>query len=242
MDKEVVGITMVCALLCMLQIGLGLYSLFKPNWLVGNLTLATVETFQNPIDPNRLEDRFIPVTINGTNETQGILAPVVVDPAQLNTSEIYVDAAIGILETLVNGRTNKENREGLKSVVGFIMISLVASTLSLMYCISILISECCGASCRRCEGCCKKCRTCLKFLARKLKDIAKANYAAGISAGVSDAMFAFTAEDLTTTQFGSSFYVLIGSALASIISGMLSVQCKEKLEQENENGRHAHGT
>ncbi|XP_078484224.1 uncharacterized protein LOC100187358 [Ciona intestinalis] len=232
MNKKVVTIAVICAFLCLAQIGLGLYAFFEPKW-------ATVETFQNPIDPDRLEDRLAVVNnmtlLNNTNSSgpTPIQAPPL-DPTTIDPNAIYVDAAIGILQTVINGKSNNENREGLKSVVGFVMISLVASTFSLFHCMSLLISECCG--CRKCEKGCKTCRSCLKFVVNKLKDIAASSYAASVSAAVSDAMFAYTANDLTDIQFGPSVYVLIASVLLSITTGLLSIDTSKK-EKKNEENR-----
>nr|XP_026690091.1 uncharacterized protein LOC100187358 isoform X3 [Ciona intestinalis] len=267
MNKKVVAIAVICAFLCLAQIGLGLYAFFEPKWLVGTTTLATVETFQNPIDPDRLEDRLAVVnnmTLNNNTDPLGPITPVqappvtdpttivvnnntdplgpitpvqappLTDPTTIDPNAIYVDAAIGILQTVINGKSNNENREGLKSVVGFVMISLVASTFSLFHCMSLLISECCG--CRKCEKGCKTCRTCLKFVVKKLKDVAASSYAASVSAAVSDAMFAYTANDLTDIQFGPSVYVLIASVLLSITTGLLSIDTSKK-EKKNEENR-----
>ncbi|XP_078492094.1 uncharacterized protein LOC100181182 [Ciona intestinalis] len=198
--KEVIiGTGVFCCVMSLAQLIFGMIALFDPRWLLAqNMTLKFVEEFENTVDPD----------------------PIATAPVKGN---IYLEVAIGLFKTEVQGKTIPENREGLKGVIGFIMTSLLASFFSLIHSILMVKTECCENKCVQC--CCyeEKCKTCLKAAVEKLRTIANGNYAAGVSAGAASAMFAYTTYDLADVSFGISFILEAISSGISIITLILHI-------------------
>uniref|UniRef100_H2Y1X6 Uncharacterized protein n=1 Tax=Ciona intestinalis TaxID=7719 RepID=H2Y1X6_CIOIN len=116
-------------LLCLFQLSLELAALFNPEWIVAkNATLAFVENFQNPVNPDSM-DSLVKTNLLSGNESANSIGTTIA-PVKKDENSIYLSAAIGLLETLIKGTTLPENREGLKGVVGFIVVSLIASFLA----------------------------------------------------------------------------------------------------------------
>ncbi|XP_078492338.1 uncharacterized protein LOC100179055 [Ciona intestinalis] len=215
-------LAVICTILSGSQIIFGVVALFNPEWLVfQNTTLAFVERFQNPVNPDKgqIRDALSENDSATPIVTTALPTNLVVEPVNV----IYLRAAIGLLETVINEDTFFENREGLKGVVGFIMVSLLASLFSLAHSISILMEEYCP---NKCSKCChmnrKKCRSCLEKIIEKLNSISKGNYSAGVSAGVADAMFAYTTDDLVKGTFGSGFILMAVSAGMTVFTLIIS--------------------
>nr|XP_002127011.1 uncharacterized protein LOC100179055 [Ciona intestinalis] len=214
-------LAVICTILSGSQIIFGVVALFDPEWLVfQNTTLAFVERFQNPVNPDKGQIRD---ALSGNDSAiQVVPTALPTNLAVEPVNVIYLRAAIGLLETVINGDEIFENREGLKGVVGFIMVSLLASLFSLAHSISILMEE----YCPKCSKCCqmnrKKCRSCMEKIIEKLNSISKGNYSAGVSAGVADAMFAYTTDDLVKGTFGSGFILMAVSSGMTVFTLFIS--------------------
>uniref|UniRef100_F6VGK9 Uncharacterized LOC100181182 n=2 Tax=Ciona intestinalis TaxID=7719 RepID=F6VGK9_CIOIN len=207
-NKKVVGKGVFFCVMSALQIIFEMFALFNPGWVMAeNKTLKFVEEFENTVDSDAIAT-----------------APV--------KGNIYVDVAIGLFKTVVQGKTIPENREGLKGVIGFIMVSLLAAAFSLIHSLLVVKTECCENKCVKCFCGEEKCKTCLKAAVEKLRTIANSNYAAGVSAGAASAMFAYTTSDLADVSFGSSFILEAISSGFSILTLILNI-CMPPIEHPN---------
>ncbi|XP_078484223.1 uncharacterized protein LOC113474194 [Ciona intestinalis] len=146
-----------------------------------------------------------------------------------NSSNIFGDVTIGIFETIVNGKTLDDRREGLKSVVGFSMLSLLATGFGLVQCLVLIYKlwtkeDPCSTVTSDCikKGC-KLCVEKTEWIKNKLRELASSNYSAGehigCSAGTALAVFGFSAGDSGKgSQYGISFYLLASSmGLAALV-------------------------
>ncbi|XP_026690110.2 uncharacterized protein LOC113474196 [Ciona intestinalis] len=120
------------------------------------------------------------------------------------------------------------------------MISLLASGLSLFHSITLLFSVWCSGF-KSCDSCCEASRKRTKNWIAKLNNISSTSYSAGISTSVTDAMFAFTADDLADAKYGKNLYLLIAGIAVSVVGGFASYLVKsreeEKLNDKEESDR-----
>ncbi|XP_078483920.1 uncharacterized protein LOC144744091 [Ciona intestinalis] len=130
-----------------------------------------------------------------------------------DSSDIHVNVAIGIFETVINGQTYKEPREGLKSVLGFAMISIVSTGIVLIQSAFVtyiwIVADTCPIN---------RCNFCFRLIWFSFHC-----YSAGtISAGTACAVFGFSADGTgKESHYGHSFYLLFASAIPVAIIAVI---------------------
>nr|XP_026690099.1 uncharacterized protein LOC113474194 [Ciona intestinalis] len=205
--------------------------------------------FQNDYNPDGWKDIAEAANVS-KNEFDHIIQSYFLPKFPTKSNNIFADVAIGILETIVNGETLNDRREGLKSVVGFSMLSLLATGFGLIQSAVLfhkLLSTTgpCSTNPNDQESNCikKGCKLCFEkteCTKNKLRELAFSNYSSGCSAGTALAVFGFSAGDSDKgSQYGHSFYLLASSiglaAIVKLLTGRLEGLIVDNTDGQNIN-------